>query len=135
MEVVLVDTNVLVDVLGDEEEEWFDWSQAMLSEAAHNGIVAINPIIYAEVSIVYDRIEDVEEALPEKFYRRLALPLDAAFLAGKAFKQYRRRGGKRTTTLPDFFIGAHALVEGMTLLTRDGKRYRQYFPKLKVIAP
>src|SRR5262249_47810189 len=115
---------------------WYDWSHTMLADAAHNGVVAINPIIYAEVSVSYDRIEDVEEALPEKFYRRLDIPPAAAFLPGQAFRQYRRRGREPPhRPPPDFFIGAHALVDGMALLTRDGKRYRQYFPKLKLIAP
>jgi predicted nucleic acid-binding protein len=134
MSTTLVDTNVLVDYL-DEESDWFDWSAAMLSEAADRGMVAINPIIYAEVSAAYDRIEDVEAALPDSFFVRLHLPREAAFLAGRAFVEYRRRGGKRTGALPDFFIGAHAAVSNMTLLTRDARRYKQYFPKLKLIAP
>ena len=130
----LVDTNVLIDYL-DEESDWFDWSAAMLAEAADRGKVAINPIIYAEVSVAYDRIEDVEAALPDKYFLRLHLPREAAFLAGRVFTEYRRHGGKRTGALPDFFIGAHAAVSNMTLLTRDARRYRQYFPKLRLIAP
>src|SRR5262245_7675662 len=109
----LVDTNVLIDYL-DENSVWFEWSAAMLAEAADRGEVAINPIIYAEVSVAYNRIEDVEAALPEEFFRRLHLPREAAFLAGRVFKEYRRRGGKRTGALPDFFIGAHAAVSNMT---------------------
>jgi hypothetical protein len=134
MEVVLVDTNVLIDYL-NEDSEWFDWSASMLSAAADQARVAINPIIYAEVSVAYSRVEDVEEALPEHYFHRLHLPREAAFLAGQVFKDYRKRGGKRTGTLPDFFIGAHAAVSGMTLLTRDARRYRQYFPKLSIISP
>lgn len=134
METTLVDTDVLIDYL-DENSEWFDWSAAMLSDAADRGAVAINAVIYAEVSVAYSRIEDVETALPEGFFLRLRLPWAAAFLAAQVFKQYRRRGGKRPGVLPDFFIGAHAAVSGMALLTRDARRYRHYFPKLKVIAP
>ena len=133
-DVVLVDTNVIIDFL-DLESEWFDWSQAMLSEFGGRGPLAINTVIYAEVSVAYARIEDVEAALPESFFTRLQVPEAAAFLAGQVFKLYRRRGGKRTGVLPDFFIGAHAAVAGMALLTRDPRRYRQYFPKLKLIAP
>src|SRR5262245_26601499 len=132
--IVLVDTNVLIDYL-DDESEWFDWSAAMLSEVAERGSVAINPVIYAEVSVAYDRIEDVEAALPDSFFVRLHLPWEAAFLAGRVYVEYRRHGGKRTGALPDFFIGAHAAVSNMPLLTRDAHRYKQYFPKLKLISP
>jgi predicted nucleic acid-binding protein len=134
METVLVDTNVIIDYL-DEESEWFDWSATMLSDVGDRAIVAINAVVYAEVAVAYSRIEDVEAALPEPFFVRLHLPWAAAFLAGQVFKQYRRRGGKRTGVLPDFFIGAHAVVAGLTLLTRDARRYRQYFPKIRLIAP
>ena len=130
----LVDTNVLFDFLS-EDAEWFDWSAARLSEAAERGAIAINPIVFAEVSVRYDRIEDVELALPEEFFVRAALPFEAAFLAAKCFARYRRRGGARTSPLPDFFIGAHAAVAGLTLLTRDPRRYRTYFPRLSMIAP
>ncbi len=98
-------------------------------------MLAINPIIYAEVSIGFERIEALEEALPTSTFHRLALPWEAAFLAGKCFLAYRRRGGVRSSPLPDFYIGAHASVLGMTLLTRDATRYRTYFPKLQLIAP
>jgi predicted nucleic acid-binding protein len=131
---VLVDSNVLFDYLS-EDEDWFDWSSAMLSEAADRSRLFVNPIIFAEVSVGFDRIEDVEEALPGDYFGRAALPWEAAFLAAKVFERYRRAGGTRTTALPDFFIGAHAAVAGMTLLTRDARRYRTYFPKLKLIAP
>jgi len=131
---VLVDTNVLIDYL-DDESEWFDWSSAMLAEAADSGAVAINAIIYSELSVAYRRIEEVEDALPHSFFLRLHLPWEAAFLAGQAFREYRRHGGKRTKALPDFYIGAHALVSGLTLLTRDARRYRQYFPKLRILSP
>jgi predicted nucleic acid-binding protein len=134
MGTTLVDTNVLIDYL-DDESEWFDWSAAMLAEAANSGAVAINAVIYSELSVAYRRIEEVEEAVPHSYFLRLHVPWEAAFLAGQAFREYRRRGGHRTIALPDFFIGAHALVSNMTLLTRDARRYRQYFPKLRIISP
>lgn len=130
----LVDSNVLLDVL-TEDATWLEWSSDALAAAAERGPLFINPIIYAEVSIRFSRIEDVEEALPPGDFRRLRLPWEAAFLAGKAFLRYRQRGGTRTATLPDFFIGAHAAVEGLALLTRDAARYRTYFPALRVTAP
>jgi predicted nucleic acid-binding protein len=130
----LVDSNVLFDYLS-EDAEWFDWSAAMLAEAAQSGPVAINPIIFAEVSVRFDAIEDVEKVLPREYFVRAQIPWEAAFLAAKAFERYRRRGGVRTSSLPDFFIGAHAAVAGMTLLTRDARRYRAYFPRLTIIAP
>jgi predicted nucleic acid-binding protein len=130
----LVDSNVLFDCLS-EDEEWNDWSGAMLSDAAHRGTVVINALIYAEVGIRYSRIEDLDEALPAEYFVRAPLPWEAAFLAGKCFERYRRRGGTRRSPLPDFYIGAHAAVTGMTLLTRDARRYRAYFPKLRIIAP
>lgn len=132
--VTLIDSNVLVDVLTDDDE-WSDWSASMLEQAADAGILAINPIIYAEVSVSYRRIEDLDVHLPADYYIRTALPWEAAFLAGKAFVQYKRRGGPRRSPLPDFYIGAHAAVSGMTLLTRDPRRYRTYFPKLRLISP
>jgi predicted nucleic acid-binding protein len=131
---VLVDTNVLIDYL-NEENEWFDWSVRMLEDVAEHGRVYVNPIIYSEVSVAYNSVEDVESALPAQYFLRTALPWEASFLAAKVFQQYRRRGGKRTSCLPDFFIGAHAAVSGLTLLTRDARRYLTYFPKLRVIAP
>ena len=103
--------------------------------AAGDHALVINPIVYAEVSIGFDRIEDLDGALPADIIERRPIPLEAAFLAGKCFLKYRRRGGPRQSTLPDFFIGAHAAVEGMTLLTRDAARYRTYFPRLKLICP
>jgi predicted nucleic acid-binding protein len=130
----LVDSNVLFDYLS-QDEEWNDWSGAMLSEAAHRGAVVINPLIYAELGIRYTRIEDLDEALPAEYFVRAPLPWEAAFLAGKCYERYRRRGGTRRSPLPDFYIGAHAAVAGMTLLTRDARRYRAYFPKLRIIAP
>ena len=107
----------------------------MLAAAGTAGAVIINPIIYAEVSVRFDTIEEVEEVLPPEYFERAQLPWEAAFLAGKAFEWHRRRGGLKRSPLPDFYIGAHAAVAGMTLLTRDARRYRAYFPKLRIIAP
>ena len=134
MSVVLVDSNVLLDVLTDDPR-WGSWSSEVLARCGDDAALAINPIIYAEVSIRFDRIEDLEEALPERDFQRLPLPWEAAFLAGKSFVRYRRRGGPRRAPLPDFYIGAHAAVADLTLLTRDAARYRTYFPRLRVIAP
>ena len=134
METTLVDSNVLLDFF-DRESEWFDWSASMLSTAADRGRTAINPVIYAEVSVGFARIEDVETALPRQFFVRADLPWETGFLAGRIFREYRRKGGAKRSPLPDFFIGAHATIAGMTLLTRDARRYRSYFPKLRIIAP
>ena len=134
MNETLIDTNVLFDFLS-EDAEWFDWSSAMLTDAAERGRLVINPIVYAEVSVRYERIEDLNEALPVHYFVRAPLPWEAAFVAAKAFDRYKRRGGSKRSPLPDFFIGAHAAVTGMTLLTRDPRRYRASFPKLKIISP
>jgi predicted nucleic acid-binding protein len=130
----LIDTNVLLDVLTDDPL-WLSWSLASLAAAAEAGPLLINPIIYAEVSIRFSRVEDLDDALPPHDYRRAPLPWAAAFLAGKAFLDYRRNSGSRSSTLPDFFIGAHAAVDELTLLTRDATRYRTYFPTVRLIAP
>ncbi|MGD9905228.1 MAG: type II toxin-antitoxin system VapC family toxin [Vicinamibacterales bacterium] len=134
MSSTLVDSNVLIDLF-DEDSEWREWSDAMLTRAATRGALVINPIVFAEVAAGFDRLEDVDAALPESYVRREPLPREAAFLAGRAFVQYRRRGGTMSAPLPDFYIGAHAAVAGHTLLTRDARRYRHYFPRLRVIAP
>jgi len=130
----LVDSDVLFDVL-QEDEEWLDWSASMLAQAAERGALAINPIIYAEVCAGYDTIEELDRVMPLEFYRREPLPWAAGFLASRAFLSYRQRGGARRSPLPDFYIGAHAAVADHTLLTRDPKRYRRYFPRLRIIAP
>jgi predicted nucleic acid-binding protein len=134
MNSTLVDSNVLIDLF-DEASEWRDWSDAMLTRCAMRGPLVINPIVYAEVSAGFESLDDADAALPEAYLRREPLPWAAAFLAGRAFIQYRRRGGKTPAPLPDFYIGAHAAVAGHILLTRDARRYRYYFPKLAVIAP
>jgi len=130
----LVDSNVLLDVI-TEDEEWLDWSAAALARAADTSQLVINPIVYAEVAARFARIEDLEDTLPREYYERRPLPWDAAFLAGRCFVKYRRRGGARRSPLPDFYIGAHAAIEGLTLLTRDPKRYRSYFPGLRLLSP
>ena len=130
----LVDSNVLLDIV-TEDDDWLDWSSSALSACAERGRLVINPIVYAEVSIGFSGIEDLDDALPAEYVVREALPWEAAFLAGKAFLQYRRRGGARPHPLPDFYIGAHAAIAGYALLTRDPRRYRTYYPRLRVIAP
>jgi hypothetical protein len=130
----LVDSNVILDVLSDDAE-WTDWSAAMLADAGHRGLLIINPLIYAEISAGFTRIEDLDDALPSSWFLREPLPWPAAFLAGRAFAAYRRRGGTRLAPLTDFYIGAHAAIAGYTLLTRDARRYRTYFPKLRIISP
>jgi hypothetical protein len=131
---ILVDSNVILDVV-TQDPRWSRWSGERLAECADRSALAINPIVYAEVSIGFARIEDLDDALPAELLERRPLPWEAAFLAGKCFAAYRRRGGKRVAPLPDFYIGAHAAVAGMALLTRDPSRYRTYFPRLRLIAP
>lgn len=130
----LVDTNVLLDVL-TEDPVWLEWSADALAAAAESGPLWINPIVYAEVSVRFSRIEDLEAAFPPQDYRRAQLPWEAGFLAGKAFVQYRRSGGTKTSTLPDFYIGAHAAIANVALLTRDSGRYATYFPTVRVVTP
>ena len=134
MTAVLVDSNVILDLLTSDPNRG-DWSAGALEMHADESVLVINPIIYAEVSVKLDRVEELDDALPPAKFRRDALPWDAAFLAGKCFLEYRRRGGERRSPLPDFYIGAHAAVRGMKLLTRDAARYRGYFPRLHIIAP
>lgn len=131
---VLVDSNVLIDVLSGDER-WLPWSSAALEAAGAEHWLAINPIVFAEISAYAASREELDEAVPESHYARLSLPWDAGFLAGKSYVAYRRAGGGRRSPLPDFYIGAHAAVAGMRLLTRDSARYRTYFPKLELIAP
>jgi predicted nucleic acid-binding protein len=134
MTAVLIDANVLLDVM-TEDARWFAWSAGAVERAADRYRLVINPIIYAEVSIRYSRIEELDAALSKTLFDREAVPYEAAFLAGKSFLAYRRRGGTKQSPLPDFFIGAHAAVAGYLLMTRDAARYRSYFPKLSLIAP
>jgi predicted nucleic acid-binding protein len=130
----LVDSSVILDIL-TEDTRWFDWSSEALAEQAEQSVLVINPLIYAEVSVRFKRIEDLDEALPPSMFRRDALPWQSGFLAGKAFVDYRRQGGSRRSPLPDFYIGAHAAIERMTLLTRDAARFQSYFPSLRVVNP
>jgi predicted nucleic acid-binding protein len=131
---VLVDSNVLLDLL-ENDPHWYTWSSEQLQKAANNALLIINPVIYAEISVGFARIEELEAIVTPDIFQRRPLPWEAAFLAGKCFLRYRQQGGGRRSPLPDFFIGAHAAVEGLTLLTRDATRYRTYFPALSLIAP
>ncbi|NNE96449.1 MAG: type II toxin-antitoxin system VapC family toxin [Acidimicrobiales bacterium] len=130
----LVDSNVLLDIM-TEDPVWQEWSITTLAEAAETGPLYINPVIYSEVSIRFSTVEALEDALPHQDYRRESIPWAAAFLAGKAFRNYRQNKGQKTTALPDFFIGAHAAIADLQLLTRDVNRYRTYFPTVSLLAP
>jgi predicted nucleic acid-binding protein len=134
MTAVLIDSDVLLDLM-TEDKQWFAWSAAAAERAADRFRLVINAIIYAEVSARYSRIEDLDAALPKAMFEREPIPYEAAFLAGKSFLAYRRRGGTKRSPLPDFLIGAHAAIAGYRLLTRDASRYRTYFPRLKLITP
>lgn len=134
MNSTLIDANVLIDLF-DDDSEWQGWSDAMLTHCLERGALVINPIVFAEVAVGFRSLDDLDYSLPESFARREGLPWGAAFLAGQAFRAYRRRGGERRSPLPDFYIGAHAAVAGYSLLTRDAKRYRYYFPKLRIVSP
>ena len=134
MNSTLIDANVLIDLF-DDGSEWQPWADSMVAACRNRGPIVINPIILAEVSMGFDSFEAVEAHLPEQFVVREAVPWEAAFLAARAFLLYRHAGGERRSPLPDFYIGAHAAVAGHTLLTRDPRRYRYYFPKLRIIAP
>jgi predicted nucleic acid-binding protein len=131
---VLVDSNVLLDI-ATNDPKWHVWSSSSLADCAEHATLVINPIIYAEVSIRYTTIEALDAALSPALYRRDPLPWEAGFLAGKCFLKYRRRGGARSSPLPDFYIGAHAAVANLALLTRDAADYQTYFPRLEMIAP
>lgn len=130
----LVDSCVLIDVLADDPK-WADWSIKQLDRLGQQAPLIINPIILAEISPRFERAADLEAALAALPLMREALPWDAAFLAGQAFKIYRQACGSKTSPMPDFYIGAHALVKNLQLLTRDAPRYRSYFPQLKIISP
>ena len=132
--ITLVDSNVLFDVLTNDRT-WGQWSADRITQALDDGRLVINPIVYAEVSIGFRLIEELDDALPASEFEREPLPFEAGFLAGKAYVSYRRRGGSRRSPMPDFYIGAHAAVRGYRLLTRDAKRYLTYFPGVELIAP
>lgn len=131
---ILVDTNVLLDVLQDDPK-WASWSQEQLEAASVIDRLAINPVIYSELSIAFERIEELEAVLAEANLSMEPLPREALFLAGKVFLNYRRRQGIKQGVLPDFYIGAHAAVVDCAILTRDVRRYRSYFPTVRLIAP
>ena len=131
---LLVDTNVLVDVL-ENDPDWADWSISQLRAQSQIHPLAINPVIYAELSLTFSTVEALDDTLEKLGLTIMELPRPALFLAGKAFVRYRRAGGKKSNVLADFFIGAHAAVIGCPLLTRDTKRYQRYFPSVKLIAP
>jgi predicted nucleic acid-binding protein len=130
----LVDSCVLLDVITGDDK-WADWSAREIAAALDAGRVVINPLIYAEVSVGYQTIEELEELLPTSDYEREPLPYLAGFAAGKAYVRHRRGGGDKPSPMPDFYIGAHAAVAGYRLLTRDVRRYRTYFPSIDIIAP
>ena len=131
---VLVDSNVILDI-ATLDSVWAAWSSAALPRLIEQTVLVINPSIYAEVSVRYETVEELETVLPADLFHRDVLPYEAAFLAGRCFVQYRRRGGKRTSPLVGFYIGAHAAVCGYRPLTRDATRYRAYFPTVALIAP
>ena len=130
----LVDANVLLD-LSTDDATWRGWSERTLEDAIADGSVAINPIIYAEVALDFDDERALDRWLRNLDLQKLPLPYEAAFGASRAYQHYRRAGGQRRSPLPDFYIGAHGPVDGLTLITRDARRYRTYFPSLRLIAP
>ena len=131
---ILVDTNVLLDVL-QEDPNWATWSQGQLETAALTDQLVINAVIYSELSMAFARIEELEKVITEVALTIEPIPREALFLAGKVFLDYRRRQGSKQSVLPDFYIGAHAAVKGYSLLTRDVGRYRSYYPTVQLITP
>lgn len=134
LETFLIDSNVLIDVI-QEDPKWVDWSAAVIGDCLSRGKLAINPPIYAEVSVYFNSDRDVDAALPARLYERLELPYAAARHAALAFHRYRKASGVRASLLPDFYIGAHAQLMDCTLVSRDSARYKTYFPKIKLISP
>ncbi|MBI4557986.1 MAG: type II toxin-antitoxin system VapC family toxin [Candidatus Hydrogenedentes bacterium] len=131
---VMVDSCVFLDIFTCDTR-WFEWSSKAVARACDEGSVILNPVIYAEISIRFERIEQLELLLPPEVFEYRDMPREAAFLAGKCFVKYRRRGGQMMLPLPEFFIGAHAAVTDLPLVTRDAKRFRAYFPGLRLIHP
>jgi predicted nucleic acid-binding protein len=134
MPVILIDSCIVTD-LADPDSTWFEWSASTLEQLDQNNTLVINPIIYAECSVGFERIEDVEALFEHLGFAMRTLPREALFLAGKAFLQYRRRQGQKGNVLPDFFIGAHAAVAGYQLISRDKGRFSTYFPSVDLILP
>ena len=130
----LIDSCVLLDVITGDEH-WADWSALQIAAAIDEGRAVINPVIYAEVSVGYETVEELDDLLPAADYEREPLPYLAGFAAGKAFLRYRRGGGQKRSPMPDFYIGAHAAIAGYRLLTRDVNRYRTYYPTINLIVP
>lgn len=131
---VLVDSNVILDIV-TQDKVWYTWSSDTLAAYSDDYLLAVNPLIYAEVSIAFQRIEELEAVLEPRFFQKLDLPWEAAFLAGKCFLKYRRAGGARRSPLPDFYIGAHAAILKCPLISRDKEPYERYFPTLTLISP
>ncbi|MXY67334.1 MAG: type II toxin-antitoxin system VapC family toxin [Acidobacteriia bacterium] len=131
---VLVDSSVLLDIF-TEDATWRLWSVTALRDARATGLAGINPLIYAETSLAFDSVSELDRELDALLLERLQLPFEAGFGAGRTFLEYRRAGGARSSPMPDFYIGAHAALEGLTLLTRDTRRYRAYFPSVALISP
>lgn len=134
MKGVLVDSNIVLDVFLNDPK-WADWSESKLDEYDQLGILYINSIIYSEISIGFDRIEDLESAIVRAGFQMSEIPKEALFLAGKAYLKYKKRKDTKRTPRPDFFIGAHAAVQNLDLITRDVRRYQSYFPTVKLITP
>ncbi len=134
MKGLLVDSNIILDIFLDDPQ-WADWSEAALAEHSTRTVLYINPIIYTEVSIGFERIENLESALHSAGFKMLDIPKEALFLAGKAFLNYRKHKDDKRSPLPDFFIGAHAAILDMDLITRDISRYRAYFPTVRLVSP
>ncbi len=131
---LLIDSNVLLDILTNDPV-WFDLSASALEKHAEQDVLVINQIIYAEISTHFSKIEELDAALSPQSFVRGSNPWEAGFLAGRCFAEYRRRGGAQSSPLPDFYIGAHAAVAGMAVLTRDPRRFRFHFPRLRLICP
>ena len=134
MKGVLVDSNIVLDVFLNDPK-WADWSESKLDEYDQFGVLYINSIVYSEISIGFERIEDLESAIAKAGFQMLEIPKEALFLAGKAYLKYKKRKGTRRTPLPDFYIGAQAAVLNLDLITRDLSRYQRYFPTVKLITP
>ncbi len=131
---VLVDSNVILDVFLDDPQ-WADWSESILEKYSENSFLCINPVVYSEISICFERIEDLESTLIKTGFKLLPIPKEALFLAGKAFIKYRKNKGQKRSPLPDFYIGAQAAVLDMKLITRDASRYQTYFPTVRLVTP
>ena len=134
MKGVLVDSNIILDVFLNDPK-WADWSESKLDEYDQLGVLYINSTVYSEISIGFERIEDLESAIAKAGLQMLEIPKEALFLAGKAYLKYKKRKGTKRTPLPDFFIGAQAAVQNLDLITRDVSRYQSYFPTVKLISP